>query len=333
MQGKNKMKKKKKELRVNTILPEENGSEPFSPVTGEFKKYERKFVCLKPHLMMEWLKKKSLLHFYYIEQIFLPEGKYRKYFYDGLYTYTFHKKNDSSGIYKNIHIKEITRDEYDAASFAADDNCIGKVRFAYDIGCGLIFNVDDYYNRRLLIEVWGKEESAVQGFESPEWIYEVTGNLHYSNEYMAGHDDNILSRGVYIIEGTDLCGKTTAAKRMSDMGYLCLDRDQEHFSRFIEPNISRNMSAFNIYKDCWKITEFCHFAVLYADNENILKERLEKRKASGIDVSGYDEMCCEYNRMYLDVLEILKKKMPVMPVCIDGKSTDEIVSDILTGCV
>lgn len=154
-----------------------------------------------------------------------------------------------------------------------------------------------------LVKVLRPEEWDIEPIKG---LIDVTDNEAFSDKYIAENIENIATKPVIVVEGTDLTGKTTLVKELIKRGYACMDRDQYGFSNCIDINKTTEECAAKImetYRDC--NTRFV--IALYASDEDTLTKRLEEREKSGEPVCEYDKQCVEYNKLYMDVMEILSK--------------------------
>ena len=172
----------------------------FNPITNDIHKVERKFLCVKPHLLFDYLAgHTTYMHSYIIEQKYHLGIKYRKYEYNGLETYVRHSLVSKDGIEKKVDICEISREEY---AKIPSENIIRKIRSAYRIdGESLILSIDTFTKNKMLVEVWSSEDNldAVREYKHPKGILDVTSIKYFSNEYIATNTDNILTRPLLII--------------------------------------------------------------------------------------------------------------------------------------
>ena len=300
--------------------------ERFVPLDGSITKFERKFVCTKRHLLDDYLQENaSYLHSYKICQKYADGIKYRKYETENGVFCKMHSKLQIDSEHKEVIIKDISEKEFDSIS---TEYCVSKVRTAYRLAGDLILDVDDYRNDIVMIEVWCGNKSTLDSFSCIKGLYEVTGNKFYSNKYIAMNKDNILTRGLCIVEGTDLVGKTTVVEKMINAGYVCMDRDQYNFSDCIDLKYSYQESADRIANN-YRGRD-CNIVVMYAGDASVLKERLEKRLATCGGISEYDDLCCEYNEFYIQVSKILSKQLKNLTmIYVCSKTVDEILQRLL----
>ena len=291
--------------------------EAFKPIINNIDKFERKFICTKKHLLDDFLATEAeYLHKYRVSQKYTEDStKYRKYGYKDengkiKITCTKHTKTQLTNEYKQVNITEITLEEYDSIKNAYE---IDKKRKAYRIkNTNIYLDIDTFTENKdaTLIEVWATNKEQIDNFKTIKGLEEVTGIKYYSNEYIATNQDNIINKPLLVIEGTDLTGKTTLVKKLIKNGYLCMDRDQYDFSNYVDINKTPEECAESILENYKKhqnrlVIVLCD----YLTSGNLLKERLEIRKQQKGKLSKYDEQCVEYNKLYIDIVSILKKKM------------------------
>ncbi len=302
----------------------------FKPILGSVLKYEHKYICVKEHLLDDYIKENTTyLHSYKIEQKFYLGIKYRKYITSEGIIYVKHNIHSITKSNKSIDITEISLDEYNSIP---STYIIEKTRYSYRINnTDLILDIDRFNGGISLIEVWGLDGNQASKFKTFKGLVEVTGNKYYSNEYIASHQDNILSRGLYIIEGTDLIGKTTVVNQLIHNGYVCYDRDQYNFSNYILLDKGVDYGIKHIISN-YKDKKNYKIYVLYTNNEAILSERIQSRKKLE-GLSEFDSYCIDYNRLYISILKelVTKTEINIEGISIDNKDSNEIVRAIING--
>lgn len=315
--------------------------EDFKPITNSINKFERKFICIKKHKLDEYLtgisidteEKAEYLHEYYISQKYLGNIKYRKYTYISrskpIITCTKHIKHKIDDVNKQVEIQEISLAEYESISA----NELIKLREAYRIvGTNIYLDIDTFKNNKDLniIEVWSEDKEQLSSYKPFKGLIEVTGNKEYGNEFIARHIDNITTRPVIVMEGTDLIGKTTIVEQLVRQGYICMDRDQYDFSNYIQLGVSAEESAENIVKKYKKYNRLV--VALYTDKEETLRRRLQQRLETAGHLSEYDNLCIEYNTLYKEIIKLLLKdnymSSKVLAINIAKSSTEQTIESI-----
>lgn len=302
--------------------------EEFKPVYGKFSKSERKFVCTKRHLLDDFLKEHAeFLHHYGIKQKYTDGCKYRMYVTPSGNKCTKHIKTQIDNIKKEVSVKDISVKEFDSVNTGY---IVTKFRSAYKIhsNAEVILDIDTYKNGIYVIEIWSQNDACDITFPLPKGFYEVTGNPFFGNRYIACHTDNIITRGCYVIEGTDLIGKSTVVHKMIDNGYICMDRDQYWFSNYVDLTVPADAAATEIANH-YMGKDGYHIAVFITSDETILKERLNARKQAKEHVSDYDELCCEYNRLYSEIAYKLRDYLNITIIDVYGKTPNQIIKEIL----
>jgi len=110
--------------------------------------------------------------------------------YDNLFFFTFKK----GGGLSKVEIEfEISKENYfDFEKIIISKNIIKKTRFEYDLGSGLIAEIDFFsgkFKDYLVCEVEFLTEKDAHDFIPPEWFGEdVSGDKRYGNIYMAFSD-------------------------------------------------------------------------------------------------------------------------------------------------
>lgn len=304
----------------------------FHPITNNIHKTERKFLCIKPHLLYDYLNKNAtFLHSYIIEQKYYNGSKYRKYESNKRITYVKHTLGSKLGSRKYVNIEAITEDEYNSVVVS---NTIRKSRSAYEIfGSELILNIDILSKNRILVEVWcyTDKDSSLEQYRPPKGLVEVTDIQYFSYKYTAQNDDNILSRKLIVVEGTDLIGKTTVVRQLVSAGYICLDRDQYDFSNHVTLTDTPAICAERI-RNAYTGRNNYVVVVMYTDNDELLNTRVKER-INNNEISEYDLECKEYNTIYKDILQYLQASrwINIIGINVDGKSSSKIVEEIISG--
>ena len=301
----------------------------FKPLLGNIKKYEYKFVCVKPHLLKDFLFENARrLEEYSIEQKYVGDDKYRQYITNDnevICTKHIRTSDENDRHDKTVDIFKISADEYDSVK---SEYIVYKARQAYtlvsDAFKDVIINLDRIWTPLSveladkktisLVEIWSTNKQQIEQFISQhdfsKFLIPVSDNKYFHNDYIAKHDINITTRPVVVLEGTDLIGKSTVVKEMVSRGYLCLDRDQESFSSCVTLDNSPADIADKIvlnYDIDEKHEQKKFVVVLTIEDEEILLKRLYERYKTG-KISEYDMQCVQYNEIYQDVISNLRHR-------------------------
>lgn len=301
----------------------------FNPIIGNIQKAERKFVCTKPHLLYDYLNDRAqFMHYSDIEQKQSGGVKYRKYTYNGKVTYVKHILEHKSGIIKKVSIDEIVEQDYNSIK---SHGVVRKTRLAYRLDqVGLTLSVDIFDKGKMVVEVWSTADKLdeLNRFIAPKGLEEVTKIDDFSYNYIANHKDNILTKPLIIIEGTDLIGKSTIVKELIQYGYICLDRDQYDFSNYVTLYENPHTSAERI-RQAYTGRQNYKIIVLYTSDNSLISDRLSIRIKNS-EISEYDMEAEKYNTVYMSILDHLSHSgIDMIGIDVYGKSVRDIVNNIL----
>lgn len=290
----------------------------FEPLIGNIRKNERKFIVIKPHLFREWLTNNfKFMEMYNVSQKYILHDngvvKYRKYSQltgDTIMCSKHIKTHEVNGR-KQVEIVEISEKEYNTIQVKE----LKKTRTAYkSLTTNITLDIDSFYDSAIqLVELWSTDNTSLEIKLCDKALLEVTGNKYFSNEYIAFNQRNIITNKLQVIEGTDLIGKTTMVRDLVKQGFVCLDRDQDLFSDYVElGKLAEDIvdDILQAYKRTYNnnFYKYIDINVLYTDNPKLLQDRLNQRRKNG-RVSEYDEQCVEYNELYKEIAYLLKTKI------------------------
>ena len=105
-----------------------------------------------------------------------------------------------------------------------------------------------------------------------------------------------------IIEGTDGVGKSTTIKRLAKNNIICQDRSRNVISKYMLFDISME-NRVNKYFEYLKNND-CLIIFLINNNKSELMRRIYSREK----ISDFDLQAYEYNLLYKETYEYMKKK-------------------------
>lgn len=105
-----------------------------------------------------------------------------------------------------------------------------------------------------------------------------------------------------IIEGTDGVGKSTTIKRLAKNNIICQDRSRNVISKYMLFDISME-NRVNKYFEYLKNNN-CLIIFLINNNKSELMRRIYSREK----ISDFDLQAYEYNLLYKETYEYMKKK-------------------------
>ena len=147
--------------------------------------------------------------------------------------------------------------------------------------------VEEYDNNLIIVISKEKLESKA--------LIDVTDNELYLNDNI----DNLIVTNV-VIEGTDGVGKTSTIEGLIKRGIVCFDRDLEICKYMLfDVSLEDRCSAYMKY-----LEENTYTIVFLVNNS---KEELERRIMMRENISEFDKMAFEYNNLYKETYEAMKK--------------------------
>ena len=251
---------------------------------GLINNIERKFIPTKKNFLEEYLQSLKYIEEYELIQTYQDNIKYRCY-----------KDNNSFKYTRNIKMKgvtdviEINKETFLEVLKNNNNKCIRKIRKYYLDGD---FEIDvDYFLeplKMIMIEV-ATDSALLENYNYPRGFIEVTGNEKYEN--LGIFNGSIVSNNT-ILEGTDAVGKTTTITELLKDGIICQDRCMDMISVNMLFEISMKERALK-YKEYLKHIDK-KIVIMINNDEEELKRRINKRK----NLSEFDALACEYNKLY-----------------------------------
>lgn len=105
----------------------------------------------------------------------------------------------------------------------------------------------------------------------------------------------------YILEGTDGVGKTSTIKELLKEGIACDDRSRDIISKYMLFDVDMEVRAKK-YEEFFKTS---NVKVIFMVNNN--EKEIMRRIYSREKISEYDKKANEYNKLYLDTYNYMKK--------------------------
>lgn len=264
---------------------------------GKINNEERKFIPTKKEFFEEYINTLKEIEEYEITQTFKDGYKYRCYNDHGYLKFTRNKK--MGNITDVIEIDENIFNDV----LKENKKCIRKVRKYYHDGN---FEIDvDCFSSPLnfiMVEVAAIGEPLIN-YKAPKGFIEVTGNEIYENSNI--YNGSIISNNT-IIEGTDGVGKTTTIEELIKQGIICQDRCMD----VISANMLFEISMETRVQKYQKYLKIINKNVIILVNND--KKELERRINLRTRLSEFDEQAYEYNNLYLETFNYMKKHNMLM---------------------
>lgn len=265
---------------------------------GKINNEERKFIPTKKEFFEEYINNLKEIEEYELTQTFKDGYKYRCYNDNGSLKYTRNKKMG-----KITDVIEIDQETFNNV-LNENKKCIKKIRKYYHDGN---FEIDvDYFSEPInliLVEVATIGDEPLENYEAPRGFVEVTGNEIYENSNI--YKGSIISNNT-IIEGTDGVGKSTTIEELLKQGIICQDRCMDV--------ISVNM-LFDVPME-ERVRKYQDY--LKKINKNVIilvnkdRKELERRINLRTRLSEFDKQAYEYNNLYLETFNYMKKHNMLM---------------------
>lgn len=265
---------------------------------GKINNEKRKFIPTKKDFFEKYISSLKKIKEYELIQTFKDGYKYRCYKDNKDLKYTRSKK-----IGKITYIIEIDKKTFNNI---LDENkkYIRKIRKCYHEGN---FKIDiDYFFEPInliLVEVAATSKEPLENYNPPKGFIEVTGNEIYENSNI--YKGNIISNNT-IIKGTDGVGKSTTIEKLLKQGIICQDRCMEVISANMLFNISMKERAKR-YQNYLKKTD--KNVIILVNND---KKEIETRINLRTKLSEFDNQAYEYNVLYLETFNYMKKRNMLM---------------------
>ena len=260
---------------------------------GKIDNEERKFIPAKKEFLEKYLDGLKQIEQYELIQTFKDGYKYRCYNDNGNLKFT---RNQKKG--KITEVIEIDKNTFDKV-INENGKYIKKIRKYYIDG---EFEIDvDYFLKPIemtLVEVACIGNKSLDEYKLPYGFIDVTGNNKFENSNI--YEGSIISTG-NIIEGTDGVGKTTTIEELLKRGIVCQDRCMEVISINMVFDVSLEERAKKYQEYLKKMNKKIIFLVTKD------KEELERRINSRERLSEFDNFAYEYNKLYLETFEYMKK--------------------------
>ncbi len=261
---------------------------------GKLNNEERKFIPIRKELFNEYINGLKKIEEHELIQTYKDGYKYRCYNDKGMLKFTRNKKMG-----KITEVIEIDKDTFDKV-LNENGKCIRKIRKYYNDGP---FEIDvDCFSeplKMILVEVSVKGNEPLDNYKTPRGFIEVTGNSNFENANI--YNGSIISDNT-IIEGTDGVGKTSTIEELLKIGIICQDRCTEVISANMLFEIPIEVRAKK-YQEYLKNTDK---KVIFLVNNN--KEEIERRINIRNRLSEFDKFAFEYNTLYLETYNYMKKR-------------------------
>lgn len=265
---------------------------------GKINNEERKFIPTKKEFFEEYINSLKEIEEYELTQTFKDGYKYRCYNDNGCLKFTRNKKMG-----KITDVIEIDEETFNNV-LNENKKCIRKIRKYYHDGN---FEIDvDYFSEPInliLVEVATIGKESLENYNPPKGFVEVTGNEIYENSNI--YKGSIISNST-IIEGTDAVGKSTTIEELLKQGIICQDRCMDVISAnmlFDVPMKERVKKYENYLKKIDKKI------IILVNND---KKELERRINLRTKLSEFDKQAYEYNVLYLETFNYMKKHNMLM---------------------
>ncbi len=171
-----------------------------------------------------------------------------------------------------------------------NDELIGSHTFYEDNG--IVIEVEVYANLNNLTIIRTNDDAYIptKGFVKVDELFSreniISGNIRVTD---------------FILEGTDGIGKSTSIERLLREGIVCLDRNLDVICKYMLFDVPME-KRIREYK---KYLESTNDKILFLVNMD--KEELKKRIYARDVISEFDRYSVEYNQMYYDTFNEMKK--------------------------
>ena len=260
---------------------------------GKINNKELKFIPTKTNFFKDYIDSLKKIEEYELIQTFKDGYKYRCYNDNGNLKFTKNKKMGT--------IMEVVEIDEDVFNTVLNENkkCIRKKR-EYYIDGDFEIDVDYFYEplKMILVEVASITDTPLEKYIAPRGFVEVTGNPKFENSNI--YNGSIISNNT-IIEGSDGVGKSRVVEGLLQEGIICQDRCME----VISPNMIYEIPIEQRAKKYQEYLKKLDKKVIILVNND--KKELERRIYSRPILSEFDKFAYEYNLLYLNTFNYMKK--------------------------